>query len=116
MTAIMLGGAMISLVLHVFALVFLHGPWRAAAALSVGAMLLAVAVGILGGLAGANMAPMWTVIALPLCTAWILLLWLSRGAAALLGNGGSSPIPPDHAKDRRAAARWLAGLIAGLVR
>ena len=54
--------------------------------LSLGAMLLAIAVGVLGGLAGANMAPMWIVVALPLCTLWIVALWAARGVAALLGR------------------------------
>ncbi len=51
-------------------------------------MLLAIAVGVIGGLAGANMAPMWIVVALPLCTPWIAALWAARGVAALSGDSG----------------------------
>ena len=74
------------LVLQLSALVLLRGGWRIAAGLSLAAMMVAVVVGVLGGLAGANMAQIWIVIALPLCTLWIAALWLARGVTALLGR------------------------------
>lgn len=72
------------LVLQIWALIFFKGMWRIAASFSAAAMILAVAVGILGGLAGADMAPIWIFIALPLCILWIVLLWLAWGIALLL--------------------------------
>lgn len=67
------------LVLQAIALWKMQGGWRTAAWLSVAAMGLAIAVGILGGLAGSNIAPIWVFFALPVCLGWIALLWILRG-------------------------------------
>ena len=40
-----------------------------------------------GGLAGSNMAPIWIFIALPLCTTWIVALWIIRGIVVFLRTG-----------------------------
>ena len=77
------------LIPQLLALWLLKGAWRIAAAISGGAMLLALAVGILGGLAGSNIAPIWIALALPLCTVWIVALWLIYGVARLLAGGRS---------------------------
>ena len=60
------------------------GAWRLAAWVPVAAMAAAVAVAVLGSLAGSNLAPIWIVFALPLCLVWLAGLWLLRGLAALL--------------------------------
>lgn len=60
------------------------GAWRAAAWVPVAAMGTAVAVAVLGGLAGSNLAPIWIVFALPLCLVWLAVLWLLRGLAGWL--------------------------------
>jgi hypothetical protein len=39
----------------------------------------ALAVAILGVLGGSNLAPIWVVFALPVCLAWMVVLWLVRG-------------------------------------
>lgn len=59
----------------------MQGLWRKAALLSAGAMALAVAIAVLGVLAGSNIAPIWVVFALPVCLLWIALLWIVRGFA-----------------------------------
>ena len=59
------------------------GGWRRAAWVPVVVMGAAVAVGVLGGLAGSNLAPIWIVFALPLCLLWLAGLWLLRGLAML---------------------------------
>lgn len=67
------------LALQAVALWKLWGRWRTAAWLSVAAMGLATAVGILGGLAGSNIAPIWIFFALPVCLMWVAALWVLRG-------------------------------------
>jgi hypothetical protein len=67
------------LVLQSVALWTLPGGWRWAAWLSA-AMGLAIAIATLGVLAGSNLAPIWVVFALPVCLAWIVALWVVRGA------------------------------------
>jgi hypothetical protein len=67
------------LVLQVAAAWKLDGWWRTAAWLSGAAMILAIGVGVLGGLAGSNIAPIWIVLALPVCLTWIAGLWILRG-------------------------------------
>lgn len=63
-----------------------EGGWRLAAWVPVVAMGAAVAVGVLGAMAGSNLAPIWIVFALPLCLLWLAGLWLLRGLAALAGG------------------------------
>ena len=46
----------------------------------------AAAVGVLGGLAGSNIAPIWIVFALPPCLLWLGALWLLRGLSAWVAN------------------------------
>ena len=59
------------------------GGWKLAAWVPVAAMGVAVAVAVLGVMAGSNLAPIWVVFALPLCLLWLAGLWLLRGIAAL---------------------------------
>ena len=73
------GGAW--LVLQVLAFWQLREGWQKAAWLSAMVMGLAIAVGVIGGLAGSNLAPIWIFFALPICLAWILALWIIRGVA-----------------------------------
>lgn len=58
------------------------GGWKLAAWVPVAAMGVAVAVAVLGVMAGSNLAPIWVVFALPLCLLWLAGLWLLRGIAA----------------------------------
>jgi hypothetical protein len=55
-----------------------EGGWLLAAWVPVVLMGAAVAVGVLGALAGSNLAPIWIVFALPPCLLWIGGLWLAR--------------------------------------
>lgn len=84
--SVLLGLAIVWLILQGLAFRLFAGGWRIAAWVSGGAMLLAVAVAVLGGLAGSNLAPIWIVLALPLCTVWIIGLWIVHGIAALLAK------------------------------
>jgi hypothetical protein len=77
---LMIGGGT-WLVLQLLALWQMRGGWRMAAWLSAAAMGLAFVIATLGVLAGSNLAPIWVVFALPVCLAWIVLLWLVRGVA-----------------------------------
>jgi hypothetical protein len=62
------------------------GGWRIAAWVPVVTLGAAVAVAVLGVLAGSNLAPIWVVFALPLCLLWLAGLWLLRGLAALVAG------------------------------
>jgi hypothetical protein len=66
------------LALQALALWKLRGAWRLAAWVPLAAMGLALAVAILGVLAGSDLAPIWVVFALPFCLLWIATLWLLR--------------------------------------
>jgi hypothetical protein len=61
-----------------------EGGWRLAAWVPVAAMGAALAVAVLGVLAGSNLAPIWVVFALPPCLLWLAGLWLARGLAAFV--------------------------------
>ena len=63
-----------------------EGGWRLAAWVPVAAMGAAVAVGVLGGMARSNLAPIWIVFALPPCLLWLAGLWLLRGLKAFVGS------------------------------
>ena len=78
---IMFGGAIVWLGLLIVALAVMRGRWRTAAAIPGAAMLAAVAVGVLGGLAGSNLAPIWIFIAFPFCAVWLGAVWLLWCAA-----------------------------------
>ncbi len=67
------------IVMQVLALRRLSGGWRVAAWVPALAMAAAVVVAVVGVLGGSNLAPIWVVFALPLCFAWLALLWLARG-------------------------------------
>lgn len=60
------------------ALQLFEGGWLLAAWVPVIAMGAAIAVGVLGAMAGSNLAPIWIVFALPPCLLWIGALWLAR--------------------------------------
>jgi len=62
-----------------------EGSWRLAAWVPILGMGAAVAVGVLGAMAGSNLAPIWIVFALPPCLLWLAGLWLLRGLATLAG-------------------------------
>ena len=59
-----------------------EGGWLIAAWVPVLAMGAAVAVGVLGAMAGSNLAPIWIVFAVPPCLLWIGGLWLVRALVA----------------------------------
>jgi hypothetical protein len=67
------------LTLQLAGLALLRGGWRIAAWICAGIMGAALAVAILGVLGGSNLAPIWGVFALPVCLAWMVVLWLVRG-------------------------------------
>lgn len=72
------------LILQIAALRTMRGWWRNAAWLSAAAIALAVVVATLGVLDGSDLAPIWVVLALPVCLVWIAALWIIRGAVWLL--------------------------------
>lgn len=74
------------LILQATALWRMRGRWRVAAWIPLAAMLLAIAIAVLGGLAGSNLAPIWVVLALPVCLIWLATLWILRAAAGLLAR------------------------------
>jgi hypothetical protein len=59
------------------------GGWKLAAWVPFALMGAALAVAVLGVMAGSNLAPIWVVFALPLCLLWLAGLWMLRGIAAL---------------------------------
>jgi hypothetical protein len=71
-------------VLQLGALWLMRGGWRWAASLSAAAMGLALAVAVLGGLAGSNIAPIWVFFAMPVCFGWIVIVWAARLLAELV--------------------------------
>jgi hypothetical protein len=75
-----LEGAVLWLVLNGVALWRFGGWWRAAAIIPAAAMALALGVGVLAALDGSNLAPIWVILAMPVCLAWMLLLWVARAA------------------------------------
>ena len=66
------------LILQAGALVAMRGWRRTVAWVSAGVMGLAVAVAVIGGLSGSNLAPIWVVFALPPLTAVLVLLWIAH--------------------------------------
>ena len=74
------------LALQVAALKWVTGAWRRAALVPAFALGAAFAIAILGVLSGSNIAPIWVVLALPLCLAWLVALWLLRGLASWLAG------------------------------
>jgi hypothetical protein len=74
----------VGIVLQVKALRRFEGGWWVAAWIPALTMGAAVAVAVWGSLAGSNLAPIWIVFALPLCLAWLAVLWLVRALAAWL--------------------------------
>lgn len=68
-------------VLQIVALRNFTGGWRFVAMVPVWAMGAAVAVAVLGVLAGSDLAPIWVVLALPLCLLWVFGMWIARAVA-----------------------------------
>ena len=64
-----------------------RGGWRIAAWVPLVALVAALAVAVLGVLAGSNLAPIWVVFALPLCFVWLVALSLSHGAWSWAARG-----------------------------
>jgi hypothetical protein len=52
-------------------------------------MSVTIAIALLGVIAGSNLAPIWVVLALPLCLSWIVLLWLVRATCWAISNARS---------------------------
>ena len=57
-----------------------RGGWRIAAWVPVLTVSAAMAVAVVGALAGSNLAPIWVVFALPPCLAWIAVLTMAHKA------------------------------------
>lgn len=74
------------LVMQVMAVRRMRGGWRTAAFVPLLAMGGALAIAVLGSLAGSNLAPIWVVFALPPCFLWLAALWLLRGVAGLVAS------------------------------
>jgi hypothetical protein len=74
------------LALQWLALTRMTGGWRVAAWVPAIALGAAFAIAVLGVLAGSDLAPIWVVLALPLCVVWLLALWLARGLSALVAG------------------------------
>ena len=72
--------AIVGIWLQARALLRYRGGWRIAACVPLVALVAALAVAVLGVLAGSNLAPIWVVFALPLCFVWLVALSLSHGA------------------------------------
>lgn len=72
--------AVLWLALQAISLRSLHGRWRLAAWVPLIAMGIAVAIAVLGILNGSNLAPIWIILALPVCLMWLSALWLLRAA------------------------------------
>jgi len=64
-----------------------EGGWRLAAWVPVAVMGAAVAVAVLGVMAGSNLAPIWIAFALLPCLLWLAGLWLLRAMAAWVARG-----------------------------
>ena len=75
------------LVLQVAALFRFRGGWRTAAWVPAGTRGAALAVALLGIAAGSNLAPIWVILAFPLCLGWLVLLWAVRGLALVAARG-----------------------------
>lgn len=79
-----LGGAALWLALNTAALRRFSGWWRTAALVPATLMALAIAVAVLGVLAGSNLAPIWVAFAVPVSLTLVGLLWTVRLAASAL--------------------------------
>lgn len=77
------------LALQVAALRVMSGGWRAAAWVPALAMGAALVIAVMGVLAGSNLAPIWVVLAIPLCFGWIVLLWVARTAWLVVSSARS---------------------------
>lgn len=66
------------LVLNTFALWLFEGAWRKAALVPAAIMVAALAVAMLGGLGGSNVAPIWVLFAIPVCLVLTVGLWVAR--------------------------------------
>jgi hypothetical protein len=76
----------LGVVLQLLALRRMSGGWRVAAWVPAFALSAAVAIAVLGVIAGSDLAPIWVVLALPLCLFWLLGLWVIRGLACWLSD------------------------------
>ena len=79
-----LGGAALWLVLNALALQRFSGMWRKAALVPATLMALAIVVTVLAVLDDSNLAPIWLILAMPVCLALIALLWTARLIASAL--------------------------------
>ena len=57
-----------------------RGGWRIAACVPLVTLGAALAVAVVGSLAGSNLAPIWVVFALPPCFVWMLVLTAAHRA------------------------------------
>jgi hypothetical protein len=74
------------MVLQTLSLWLLKGGWRLAAWVPAATMAVAIVVGVVGGLAGSNIAPMWIVLSMPGCIGWLVVLLGAWGAAQAFGS------------------------------
>ena len=81
------GVALGGIAMQIMALRRMRGAWRKAAFVPLVAMGAALAVAVVGSLAGSNLAPIWVVFALPPCFLWLATLWLARGVWAWAERG-----------------------------
>jgi len=75
------------ILLQVFSLWLLDGGWRMAAWVPAVVMFVVFVIGVAGGLAGSNIAPLWIVLAMPACIGWLVVLLGAWGAAQAFGRG-----------------------------
>ncbi|MGI9399911.1 MAG: hypothetical protein ACR2O0_01540 [Rhizobiaceae bacterium] len=68
------------------ALYLMAGKWRIAAYLPLIIFLLALGLLIIGMFMGANLAGVYLVLAIPLCLAYLVLLWVAWLVVRWLGN------------------------------
>lgn len=77
------GAGLLYLLLQLVSLILLRGRWRIAAWTCAGVMALAIIIGLLGGYSGADMAPLWIVIAMPILGVALAILLVVRGIIKL---------------------------------
>jgi hypothetical protein len=85
----LLAGGSAWVVLQILALWLLPGWWRKAAWPPAIAMGCAIVIAALGVLDGSDLAPIWVVLALPVCLAWIATLWIVRGVSWFIAGAMS---------------------------
>ena len=83
MDMFLFGAGLLYLLLQLISLIVLRGRWRSIAWACAAVMALAIIVGLAGGYSGANMAPIWIIIALPVLAVVLAVLLVVRGIMKL---------------------------------